>query len=64
MRRKFNASEVKEFLEYLLSHQEATNDEMELYESFIWGDINKLNEYKFTYKTLKRKMRNYYNEGV
>ncbi|WP_137743273.1 hypothetical protein [Robertmurraya siralis] len=64
MRRKISTSEVKEFLEYLLSHQEATNVEMELYELFIWDDLNKLNEYKYTYRNLKKKLRKYYNEGV
>lgn len=66
MKWEFYRDEVIGFLEWLILHQEAGNDEMEMYEDMIWNecDISKLNKYKNIYKKLKKKMRKIYDEGV
>lgn len=51
----FNREEVMAYLEYKITHGEATDDEMELYEGLVWDDLT----YKINYKTclrLKREM--------
>jgi hypothetical protein len=56
---KFNTSEVYNFLEEKVILNLVTEEELVLYEEYIWSDkINK----NYTYKCLVREMRELYNE--
>lgn len=55
---KFCEEEVLGFLEDIIISGEANQDELELYENYIWdGKLNKMN---YTYKRLVEQMRELY----
>jgi hypothetical protein len=58
--KRWRASEVLAFIEYKASHNEATQEEMELYENVKWND-GKLNKTNYVIKSLVNQMNREYN---
>lgn len=58
---KFRTKEVIAFLEEKILMNMATEDEMEIYETYVWN--RKLNKKTYTYKKILKEMNELLNES-
>lgn len=57
----FKTEDVIGFLEWLISNDMASVDELEMYEDWKWDDKLDRNKHFYTYKRLLKKLKREYN---